>query len=57
LSQGDLLTIAVLDKDVMGHDEMGSVKLSLDELLALGPSSHVKAGGKVRDLVVGVKAR
>lgn len=65
LSQGDLLTISALDRDVMGHDELGRVKVSLDELLALGQSTHLQgrldggAGGpKVLDLELGpVKAR
>jgi hypothetical protein len=65
LSQGDLLTISVLDQDVMGHDELGRVKVSLDELLSFGPSTHLEArvdrdagGPKVLDLELGpVKVR
>lgn len=60
LSQGDLLTISVLDQDVMGHDDLGHVKVSLDELLALGPATHLEArvegeaaGPKVLDLELG----
>jgi hypothetical protein len=57
-SQGDLLSLSVLDQDVMSHDELGTVKLSLQELLDLRQNPRPLKAGKVSSLVLGpIKAR
>jgi len=56
-SQGDRMTLSVLDQDVMGHDTLGSVKLTLDELLHHDTASPLSAG-KASAIVLGpVKTR
>lgn len=44
-SQGDRLTLSVLDEDVISHDSLGSIKLTLDQLLEQGSrSTPLKVG-------------
>lgn len=44
-SQGDRLTLSVLDEDVIRHDHLGSLKLTLEELLQLEDHpAKLKAG-------------
>jgi hypothetical protein len=58
LSQGDRLTLSVIDRDVMGHDTLGSVKLTLDDVLGRGEGATSLSAGKVSSIVLGrVKVR
>ena len=55
-SQGDRLTIAVLDQDVMSHDRLGSVSLTLEDLQKHGGGAAPLAAsskGSITSLVFG----
>lgn len=52
-SQGDLLSLSILDQDVMSHDELGILKLSLDDLIKLRSHPHPLKAGKISSLVLG----
>lgn len=57
LSHGDRLSIIVQDEDFMGDDELGVMKVTLNDLLSHDSSSLPLKGGSVRSLVLGpVKA-
>lgn len=52
VSQGDRLTLAVVDRDLARDDRLGEVALSLDELLGPGPPPAL-ADGAVRAVELG----
>lgn len=57
-SRGDRLTLTVLDEDVMSHDQLGSIKLTLDQLLEHGKSSTpLKVGTSSKVTLGQVKIR
>ncbi len=53
LSEGDRVTISVLDRDVVSHDHLGSVTVSLKELVQRGPSSAPLKNSNVHRLILG----
>jgi hypothetical protein len=58
LSQGDRLTLSVLDEDVTSDDNLGSIKLTLDQLLEhVGRTSPLKVGSSTNALLGQVKVR
>lgn len=52
-SEGDKLTVTIIDRDVLSHDLMGSFNFTLDELIGATRSAEPLSGGAVERLVLG----
>lgn len=50
-SEGDKLTLTVIDRDLLSHDLLGSFSLSLDDLIRAGRTPL--SGGSVKRLILG----
>lgn len=52
VSEGDRLTLSVVDHDVMSHDDLGVFSFTLDQLVAFGNLQPLLCGGAVHKMVL-----